>query len=167
MVEKRLNDLSSSKELFESEKGQYQEALKDSGFKETIHFTNNINIQTNRSRKRNVLWFNPPYNLSVSTNIGKDFLKLLDKHFPPTSNMHQYFNRNTIKITYSSMPNISSIISSHNKKVLGQTINIIEGGCNCRSGRTCPLDGKGLTESMVAGGGVLYQFKSYYNIQKH
>ena len=149
MVEKRLNDLSSSKELFESEKGQYQEALKDSGFKETIHFTNNINIQTNRSRKRNVLWFNPPYNLSVSTNIGKDFLKLLDKHFPPTSNMHQYFNRNTIKISYSCMPNISSIISSHNKKVLGQTINITEGGCNCRRGRTCPLDGKCLTESII------------------
>jgi hypothetical protein len=150
MVEKRLSDLSSHKELFDSEKSQYQEALKDSGYTETIQYKNNlINGQTNRSRTRNILWFNPPYNSSVSTNIGKDFLNLLDKHFPARSNLHKYFNRNTIKISYSCMPNIGSIISSHNKKVLGQTSNITEKGCNCKRGTTCPLDGKCLTKSLV------------------
>ena len=38
MVEKRLSDLSSHEELFDSEKTQYQEAVKDSGYTETIKF---------------------------------------------------------------------------------------------------------------------------------
>jgi len=150
MVEKRLYDLSSNQELFDSEKVQYQEALKNSGYKETLQFNNiNVNNHTNRSRKRNILWFNPPYNASVSTNIGKDFLNLIDKHFPVTSNLHRYFNRNTIKISYSCMPNISSIISSHNRKVLGQTNNITEEGCNCPRRTICPVDGKCLTKSVI------------------
>ena len=28
------------------------------------------------------LWFNTPYSLSVKTNIGAQFLNLIDTHFP-------------------------------------------------------------------------------------
>ena len=34
-----------------------------------------------KHRRRKIIWFNPPYNRNVKTNIGKSFLKLLKKHF--------------------------------------------------------------------------------------
>ena len=35
-----------------------------------------------RNRKRNIIWFNPPFNKNVSTNVGEEFLKILDTNFP-------------------------------------------------------------------------------------
>ena len=32
-----------------------------------------------RSRERKILWFNPPFILDVKTNVGKDFLKIIDE----------------------------------------------------------------------------------------
>ena len=67
-----------------------------------------------------IRWFNPPYSKHVKTNIGKIFMKLTSKHFPK---QHKYkiFNKNTVKLSYSCMPNMLSIITKHktflNKKV--------------------------------------------------
>ena len=151
MVEKRLSNLSSNNHLFDSEKHIYQEALETSGYKHKLIFHNDRqqNSQQNRTRTRKVIWCNIPYNTAVSTNIGKEFLRLVDKHFSNNRVFKKYFNRNTIKISYSCMPNMASIITSHNKKVLGQTKHTTEAGCNCRRGTTCPLDGKCLTDSLV------------------
>ena len=155
MIERRLVELSSSKEMFEAEKIVYEDALKSAGYKYQISFNeNNVNHpqgeNQRRKRSRKIIWFNPPYNASVSTNVASEFLKLLDKHFSKSSGLHKYFNRNTIKIAYSCMPNLNSIISSHNKKILGNNNEIEEKGCNCRAGRNyCPMGGKCLTESLV------------------
>ena len=35
------------------------------------------------NRKRRILWCNPPFNMCVANNIGKEF-KILHKNFPPT-----------------------------------------------------------------------------------
>ena len=43
--------------------------------------------------KRQVLWYNPPYNANVDTNIGKEFLKLIDDCFPPFPPLKVIFNR--------------------------------------------------------------------------
>ena len=32
--------------------------------------------------QRNIIWFNPPYSMNVQTNIGREFLNLVSKHFP-------------------------------------------------------------------------------------
>ena len=56
--------------------------------------------------------------MNVETNIGKTFLKLVKKHFPRKNSFHKIFNKNTVKISYSCMRNISSIIASHNKSIL-------------------------------------------------
>ena len=71
-----------------------------------------------RKRKRNIIWCNPPYSTNVKTNVGRIFFKLLRKHFPPSHPMYSIFNANKIKISYSCFPNIGSIISSPNKKIL-------------------------------------------------
>ncbi len=40
-------------------------------------------------------------------------LYVIDKHFPPNHKLHKIFNRNTVKISYSCMNNVKSIISTH------------------------------------------------------
>ena len=46
--------------------------------------------------KRQVLWYNPPYNANVDTNIVKEFLKLIDECFPPSHSLQVIFNRSKL-----------------------------------------------------------------------
>ena len=77
-----MNNLSSNKSVFDNSKDFYNNALSSSGFKDNIKFNAdfNENISTNKNRKRKIIWFNPPYSSNVSTNIGKRFLKIVDRH---------------------------------------------------------------------------------------
>ena len=52
----------------------------------------------NNSRKRDVLWFNPPYSQGVRTNVGAKFLKLIDKHFPKSNPLSKILYRNKVKM---------------------------------------------------------------------
>ena len=48
------------------------------------------------------------------------------------------------------MPNMISIIASHNRKILNTQHSTQIKGWNCRGGTTaCPLDGKCLTDSLI------------------
>jgi hypothetical protein len=65
-----------------------------------------LNGHARRNRQRKIIWFNPPFSKSVNTNIGWEFLSLIDKHFPLQHKLHKIFNRNTVKISYSCMNNV-------------------------------------------------------------
>ena len=104
MIQHRLSHLSKNKHVFDEHKTPYQTALTNSAFKTSLEFTP-ITTKTNK-RKKQVFYFNPPYNSSLKTNIGKKFLKLVDKHFHKTGVLKKIQNRNTIKISYSYMPNL-------------------------------------------------------------
>ena len=87
-----------------------------------------------------MIWFNPPFNLKTKTKIGKLFLNLLDKRFPPHDKLHRLFNRTNVKISYSYMPNINSYTYVHNHKVLNDKPNeTVINNCNCQNKDTCPL----------------------------
>ena len=77
MINKRLSELSCDKDTFDKAKGIYEKALNDSNFKSTLNFNQEQNERKNRNRK--IIWFNPSYNESIKTNIGKKFLKLIPK----------------------------------------------------------------------------------------
>ena len=79
----------------------------------------------------------PPYSTNIKTNIGKTLLNLIKKHFPKTNKLHRIFKKNTVKISYSCMSKISSIILGHNKNLLNQTVT--QYGCNCRIRKDFPL----------------------------
>ena len=49
---------------------------------------------TQKNRKRKIIWFNL-YCKLVNMNIGKYFLKLIDKHFNQNDILHKIFNRKT------------------------------------------------------------------------
>ena len=106
-----------------------------------------------RKRKRKIIWFNPPYNKNVTTNIARRFLSLIDQHFPKHHRYHKLFNRTTVKCSYSCMPSMGAIINSHNVKVLREP-ETASRTCNCRpetkgSPIICPLDGKCLTRCII------------------
>ena len=152
MIGKRISSISTSKEVFDAEAPIYNSALRNSGFTEEIQYTEDAKCQPKRprSRRREVLWFNPPWNAAVSTNVAARFLRLIDKHFDKLSPFHKHFNRQTVKVSYSCTPNMASIISSHNRRVTGAVEDHVELGCNCRSGRaSCVLQGRCLTPNVV------------------
>ena len=100
-----------------------------------IHCSDNNrenNIEEKKWCKRKIIWFNPPYSMNVRTNIGKTFLKLMEKHFPNGNPLHKIFNKNTLKVSYSCMGNMASIISSRNHTILNLDVSL-EYGCNGRS----------------------------------
>ena len=85
--------------------------------------------------------------MNMETNIGKTFLKLVKKHFSRNNSFHKIFNRNTIKVSYSFMRNISSIIASHSIPILRQKPK--ECGCNCRNKESCPLQNQCVTLKVI------------------
>ena len=61
----------------------YNLALQEAEYTDEIKFKE-LPQQQNKnknSKKRKVIWFNPPYNDSVKTDIGAKFLSLINKHF--------------------------------------------------------------------------------------
>ncbi len=86
--------------------------------------------------------------MNAKTNIAKNFLQLIDKHFPPEHKLHKIFNRNSVKVSYSCMPNASSIIKSHNKKILESQPESRTPKCNCRDQDACPLKGECLIDNI-------------------
>ena len=138
-IEKRLSRLSSTKEILENSKDCYEQRLRQCRYNEKLNYREENKINK-KSRKRNILWFNLPHSKLVKTNIGKIFLRLINKHFLPTHKYRKIFNRNTIKISYSCMPNIKSKISTHNYKILNKPVNQNAQKCNYINKNNCPLN---------------------------
>ena len=117
-----------------------------------------------RRGSRRVTWFNPPYSLDVGTNVARDFLELVDKHFPPGHILHSICNRSTLKVSYRSLPNMASVIAKHNSKILKSSANVQpkpRASCNCQNKQECPVPGQCNQDGAIyqasvtsAGGGV-------------
>ena len=153
MISKRLSGLSTSEKEFKEAIPIYEKALKDAGYKEKIQYEEKqeSNKKKNRKRSRNITWFTPPYNQEVKTNITKEFLKILNKSFPEDNPLKKIFNKNTVKISYSTTKNVSRIIAAHNRQVIRGNAEKTT-TCNCRGGtEQCPVQGKCNEE------GVIYQ----------
>ena len=147
MVEKRVQSISSDEAVFNNAKTLYEEVLKRSGFDTALCYSNNQNTKRSRSRRRKIIRFNPHNCQSIETNVAKKFLLLVDKHFPLGHHHRKIFNRNTLKVSYSCMPNIDSTIKRHNSGLIN---NRVAGkACNCRKNDTCPFDRRCLEEGIV------------------
>ena len=102
-IESRLSKLLSSKEIFKQSAKMYQEALIKCGYKHKLIYKPNSpeNRSAKNNRKRKMIWFNQPYSKSVSTNVAKSFLNLVNKHFPPHHKFRKHFKKNTMEVRYS------------------------------------------------------------------
>ena len=86
-IAQRLSDISSSEDIFKQAAPEYQNALQCNGFTDKLLYEpssreerQTVNADKKR-RKRKVIFYNPPYSVDVQTNIGKTFLRLVQKHF--------------------------------------------------------------------------------------
>ena len=120
---------------------EYEEAMQRSGHPGGLQYVIPPGPHKRKSRKQNIVLFNPPFSKHVKTNIGKIFLHLLEKHFPPHHHLHKICNKNNIKLSYSCMPNITAIISRHSKVLLAQRTEPAStvSPCNCRAKTRCPM----------------------------
>ncbi len=121
-VNRRINVLSCDKKTFEAAAPTYNDALTRSNFNTQLKYEQpDLNARTQHKRQRNVMWYNPPYSKNVKTSIAREFLQLIDKHFPPNNKLHKLFNRHTIRVSYSCSENMKSFINRHNKTILEKT----------------------------------------------
>ena len=148
---KRISSLSSNFELFSTAAPIYNAALENAGYTERVKYDGEINeSKPPRNRKRNIIWYNPPYNKSVSTNIGRVFLNLLDKHFHKEHKLNKIFNRNSVKVSHSCTRNIEHIIKNHNRKITERYIEkSAETSCNCKEKDKWPSEGNCFIKNIV------------------
>ena len=100
IISDTLSRNSSSDPVFNESKHQYEDALRKSCFK-------------SKHTYQQLIWFNPPYNQNVSTNITQIFSEVVDKHFPLIHRLHMIFNRNTIKVSCSCMSYVQKLFKKH------------------------------------------------------
>ena len=152
-INKRLCPILSNNAVFNEHSKIHQEALNYSGYNHQLTFNDNQTTHPSKcKRHRNVSWFNPPYSMSVKTNIGRSFLSLVNSHFHKEHPLHKIFNRNTVKISYSCISSMLEIINRNNKKIMNTSspqAKELAKQCNCRSPLECPLDNKCLSKSFV------------------
>ena len=75
---------------------------------------------------------------------------LVNKHFGRGNYLTKIFNKNTLKISYSCLPNLKAKINAHNKSLLNKVAS--DSGqkeCNCQRSRECPLQGNCVVKDVV------------------
>ena len=92
MISKRLSQNSCNKEEFNKAISEYEEALRKSGCNAKLQYEETTKPKK-KNRKRNIIWFNSPFNATVKTNVGREFFKLMNTHFPATTRSTKFATR--------------------------------------------------------------------------
>ena len=165
--------------IFNESKHQYENALSKSGFKTELTYKDHCwprtffrppltppTIKKMISKKRKIIWFNPPYNQNVLTNIAKINLKLVDKHFRRTHRLRKIFNCITIKVSYSWINNVQQLIKKHSNFIQNKK-NTASRNCNCRDKNGCPLNGNCKTKNVIYKCSLLTKNNAYCLLRCH
>ena len=76
-------------------------------------------------------------------------MRLIDEQFPCDHKFHQVFNRNNVKLSYSCIPNMKSVIQKHNSKIIENPKPTNNMTYSCRQKSDCPLNQNCLCERLV------------------
>ena len=114
-----------------------------------MNFKPSQNVKKQKKTSRNVIYCNLPFNMAVKTNIGKEFLSLVDMF--KNSPQGKFINRHTVKLSYSTMRNLQSHISTSNlKKLRPKQNDTSQHECNCSNQNiVCPVNGECRVENVV------------------
>ena len=158
MLAERLSQLSCNQNMFNNATVVHQEAMQKSGYHNELKYQHSSSPTIppkTKKRKQKILWFNPPFSQHVKTNIRRIFLNLHEKHFPSHYPLRKICNKNTVKISYSCMPNMAAILSRHNKTLLASKNTNVHPPCNCRHKAECPLNGDCRKKAIVYKASIL------------
>ena len=154
-VNDRLSRLSSSRDEFDNIKSDYQEALKQAGYDKKLEYAHQQprTPSNNKNRKRNDIWYNPPFNAAVQGNITKLFSSIITRAFPRNHDyLNKLFNQRNLRLSYCTTPNLDCIVARHNKRIMKNYEDMHappQRLCNCRDKNKCPFGNRCLTESIV------------------
>ena len=140
--------MSSSEDIFQESAIYYEKFQKNNRYKTKLQYQQ-PKKKNKKKKKCNIIWLNPPSSKSVKTSIERIFINLISKHFPQNHKFVKIFDKNTIKLSYSCMPNIGSKINGDNKKILQPKPTGPQKLCNCLVKEDCPLNGLCLTSSIL------------------
>ena len=115
MLADQLSLLSYNREEFARAIPEYEEAMRRSGHSGELQYNCTPDSHKRKPRKRNIVWFNPPFSEHVKSNIIKVFLHLLEKHFPPHHRLHKICNKNNVKVSYSCIHAQQSALNPKNR----------------------------------------------------
>ena len=146
--------MSCNEEEFKKVAPEYESVLSASGYSQKLEYT--PDEPRRRNRRKRAIYYNPPFDLQVKTNIAKRFLHLVSKHFPKHHRLNKILNRYTLKVSYSCMPSVGSYISSHNIGTLTKHRGTrqVPRTCNCNNPQECPFNGQCLTLASVYKGNI-------------
>ena len=105
-----------------------------------------------KKQKRRRICFKLHFSLNIKAIIGKTFLKLLTVYFPKSNSLYKIFNKNMVKVSYSCLNYMSSIIWLHKKRPLRPRTT--EYGCSFQTTLNCPLQNQYLMPSIIYATGV-------------
>ena len=91
--------------------------------------------------------------MNIQTNMGREFLNLVDKHFPKNHRYNKIFNKNNIKVSYSCTGNLQTIIKKHNRKIL-ETLRHPPRRTTVTAGKKTTVKNNCLTSSVVYNANV-------------
>ena len=92
-------------------------------------------------------------------------------HFPKNHYLHKIFNRNSVKISYSSTKSVKTIINNYNKSIPGTKPSISTSTSNFRNKDACPLNRQCQIREVVYEGTLssyqpTYEEKKYFCIEE-
>ena len=89
------------------------------------------------TKRRNIIWFNPPFCYGVHSRVAKFFLQQIDKHFPRDDILQKLFNHGNMKVNHSCMSSMPKIIRRHNSKIQNSNSVFPQKKCNRRREEDC------------------------------
>ena len=122
-INKRLTNISSSKEVFDESIAPYQQALRERGYDHNLTYNPEPTLKSKRKRRRDITWYNPPFNSNLKTNLGRKFPLVVDKCFQKNHPLYEIFNRHTLKLSYSCI-NINARLIEQLRWILMPNISV-------------------------------------------
>ena len=134
-ISRRINKLSSDKSVFDNSKDLYNNALSSMVLKIKSNLIQTLTRMSVEIRTGKEISYGPIFHIveKFPSTLVKTFLTILDRHFPKSHKLYKIFNRNSVKICYSSLPNFAGIINPHNKNIIYNNITKLSAPTyNCR-----------------------------------
>ena len=150
-IERRLSQLSSSKDIFYEMTAYYEQRLASCEYNEKLTYNNKekiMKIIKILGETENAILYGLTH---PTTSRWKQALAntLLDSNFPPGHKLYQIFNKNTLKLIYFFMSNLKAKIDGYDKKTLENKPPPKTKLSNCLKKEKSPMRAACLTENVL------------------
>ena len=109
------------------------------------------------------LLLNPPCSMNASTNVGRCFLNLINKHFAPHHKFFKIFKKNNMKVSYRCCQTRNQEPPYYYKTSTNPQLPTQARACNRINKSSCPLNNKCLSNNLLYKSNVTSTIENYGN----